>query len=228
MKYTKPTLIISVILLLIVAVSLIVIWQKTQTKFQPLSGKIIDAISKKPLDNIDIQADSQREKTDEKGEFHFEKVSKEGKIKITGKGLFREISIPIAGRKYIEIFIDNSLFNLFVYLEKWEEDRQYRKIYRVFHPDIKAVYSEEKYLKDKNAWRDKKTDQGLKILKPEFKTEIKILENWKSDLTKKEYQNVREVILVNNFEEIETGKIKKEEKKVYFIKENGSWWIYEL
>jgi len=227
-KIKKLILIVFGIIFLAAMVGLIVAWQKTQTKFQSLSGKVIDAISKEPLQNIDIQTDSLFAKTNEKGEFHFEKVLKNGKIKVKGRGLFKEILIPIAGKKYIEIAVDNSLFNLFIYLEKWEEDRQYRKIYQIFHPDIKAIYSEEQYLKDKNFWRDKKTDQGLKVLKPEFKTEIETLNKWKSDFTKKTYSNIIKVELINNFQEIKTGKIIQEKEKVYFVKENENcWWIYQ-
>lgn len=224
-KIKKTILIISGIILLIFLVVGVIVWQKTQTKFQPFSGRIIEAISKKPLLDIDVQIDSQRTKTDGEGKFYFEKVLKNGIIIIKGPGVFKEMKIPITGRKYIEITIDNSLFNLFIYLEKYEQDRQYRKIYQLFHPDVKALYSEEQYLKDKNAWQDKKTNQGLKVLKPEFKTEIKTLENWKSDFTKKVYQNVNEIVLVQNFEETKIGIIKKEEKKVYFVNENGSWLI---
>jgi len=223
----KEILIISATVFLVVVLMLIV-WQKAKEEFQPLSSKVIDALSKEPLANIDVEVNGQKTKTDEKGEFYFEKVSKNDQILIKGPGIFREMIIPIAKRRYIEINLDTSLFNLFIYLEKYEGDRQYRKIYQAFHPDVKSIYSEEKYLAEKNAWRDEKADQGLKVLKPEFKTEIKNLENWKSDFTKKSYQNVIETILINNFQDNQTNQIKKEEKRVYFVKENNNWyWLYQ-
>jgi len=224
----KKILIISGIIILVVGVLTLIAWQKTKEEFQSLSGKVMDVLSKEALANIDIEVNGQKTKTNEKGEFYFEKVSKNNQILIKGLGIFREIIIPIAKRKYIEINVDTSLFNLFIYLEKYERDRQYRKTYQAFHSDVKSIYSEEKYLAEKNAWRDEKTNQGLKVLKPEFKTEIKNLENWRSDFTKKSYQNVIETTLINNFQDIQTKQIKKEEKKVYFIKENNNWfWLYQ-
>ncbi len=227
MKQRKIIITALIVLLIFSCLFLFRIIQKKE-KFQPLFGKVVEAVSRNPIAGLDIIVDSLQTKTNANGEFHFEKVSKNGKILIKGPGVFKETIIPVANRKYLEIAIDNSLFNLFIYLEKYEQDRQYRKIYQIFHPDIKAIYPEERYLAEKNAWRDKKEKEGLKVLKPEFQTEIKILDNWKSDFTKKNYQNATEIVLIKNFEIIETKEIKQEKEKNYFINENGNWrWLYE-
>ena len=42
----KLTLVVFTAVLLITMAVLITFWQKSQTKFQPLSGKVIDSISK--------------------------------------------------------------------------------------------------------------------------------------------------------------------------------------
>ncbi|TSC91948.1 MAG: hypothetical protein CEN90_63 [Parcubacteria group bacterium Licking1014_17] len=121
-------------------------------------GNVLNARDNLPLGSVTVQSGESRSVTDYQGKFVLLNVPRDGEIRIESGNLYEEVIIPINGRSNITVYLDGDLLGIFRDIERYENNRQYSKIYDLFTPDLKKHYTLDAYLKKKNSWRDNITE----------------------------------------------------------------------
>lgn len=152
-----------------------------------IRGKVIDVVSKEPLEGITVKAGDKSTKTNEKGKFHFSLFEKVDKIKVKSpKKYEKEKQIPVS-EEPIAIELTPTLLETNKRIERARKRGNFEKIWPYLHPDDKKTWVKKEYKR-----RVMKGDSSRQEIGQEG-LGVKEVGEWKHPFYDRTYQQVKKI-----------------------------------
>ncbi len=186
-----------------------------------LAGKVIDAYTKQPIENVQITYGEQEVKTDHKGSYKLSDVPEKINLAIQAPSKkYETLEAKIIDTAKKDFRINLKPPKALEYITSLSQAKQYGLYYYFVHSDIKRLINKKQAVK--LLQKSYKETEKLGIYNIQYKTgNFIILNKWHSDATNKAYRKVVEI------QQTKTGNtpIGKMSftKAVHLIKENGIW-----